>query len=184
MKIGYARVSTTGQSLETQREKLQQVGCEKIFEEKQTGKSTDKREELKKALEYVREGDTLYITKLDRLARSLKDLTNIADTLDRKSVGFVVIDQEINTTTPTGKLIFHVIGAIGEFERSLIIERTQEGRAKAKVQGRKFGRKKALTDEQLESLKAQVDAGENSKRELAKKYGIGESTLYRLIKSL
>lgn len=184
MKVGYARVSTTGQSLEIQREKLKQAGCEKIFEEKKTGAKTAGREELKKALEYVREGDTLHITKLDRLARSLKDLTKIADTLDKKNVGFIVIDQEINTTTPTGKLIFHMIGAIGEFERSLIIERTQEGRAKAKMQGRKFGRKKSLSDDQLKFLKADVLAGEYSKRDLAKKHQIGESTLYRLIKDL
>jgi len=180
MKIGYARVSTTGQSLETQIKKLEQAGCNKIFKEKITGTNKRDREQLKQALEYVREGDSLYITKLDRLARSLKDLTNITETLQKQKIGFIVLDQDINTTTPTGKLLFHLLGAIGEFERDLIVERTTEGRSEAKARGVKFGRKPALTEKQKKQLKADFSANTMSKADIAKNYGVGRSTVYRV----
>ena len=180
MKIWYARVSSIGQSLELQIKKLRESGCEKIFQEKKSGTTKLGRHELKKALDYVRDGDVLYITKLDRLARSLKDLTNIAHGLNEKGVGFVVLDQNINTTNPTGKLIFHLIWAIGEFERSLIIERTQEGRIAAKNRGVKFGANKKLSPEQIEGLKADFNSSKLSKVEIAAKYGVGRATVYRI----
>ena len=104
MIIGYARVSSTGQNLDVQIEKLTKAGCEKIFQEKESGKSAENRNELNKAIEFAREDDVLVITKLDRLARSMNDLTGITNELTHKGTGFIVIDQDINTTTPTGKL--------------------------------------------------------------------------------
>jgi DNA invertase Pin-like site-specific DNA recombinase len=124
MKIGYARVSTAGQHLDTQIEKLTTFGCEKIYEEKQCGKASDNRRVLQDALKFAREGDTFVITRIDRLARSLLDLIKIAESFEKQSIGFVVLDQQIDTTTPTGRLMFHVLSAIGEFERCLIDERT------------------------------------------------------------
>ena len=182
MKIGYARVSTTGQSLEAQIKKLEKAGCKKIFKEKITGTGKQKREQLGLALDYVREGDSLYITKLDRLARSLKDLTNITERLEAQKVGFIVLDQDINTTTPTGKLLFHLLGAIGEFERALIVERTTEGRNEAKAKGVKFGRKSALTEKQKDQLRTDFSANKMSKVEIGRKYGVGRSTVYRISK--
>lgn len=180
MKIGYARVSTLGQSLDVQIENLTRYGCEKIYQEKKTGASRKEREQLTQALEYVREGDIFVITKLDRLARSVLDLTQIAQQLEEKSVGLVVIDQNIDTTSPTGKLLFHMISAIGEFERDLINERTAEGRARAKEKGVKFGAKPKLTPKQLKALKEDFNNPNLSKNEIAKKYGVSRSSVYRL----
>ena len=114
MKVGYARVSSQGQSLDTQIEKLEAFGCEKVFQEKRSGASRSKREAVNAALEYCREGDVLVITKLDRLARSMFDLQGIVQELERKKVDFVVLDQKIDTTTPTGRLTFHLLGAVAE----------------------------------------------------------------------
>ena len=144
MKVWYARVSTTWQKLEIQIEKLKKAWCAKIFKEKVTGTSTTKCLKLKEALDYVRNWDVLYITKLDRLARSVCDLTKIVQMLDTKKTWFVVLDQDINTLTPTGRLLFHMISAIWEFERDLIIERTAEWKEDARHRWVKFWRKPKL----------------------------------------
>lgn len=181
MKIGYARVSTTGQDYETQISKLQAEGCNEIFSEKQSGKSTNDREQLQAALRFARKGDVLVITKLDRLARSMGDLWQIVRGLDEKGVGFKVLDQEgMDTTTATGKLLFNILGSIAEFERDLINTRTAEGRTAAKAKGVKFGRKEKLTSEQLEALRADVKAGNLSMQAIAEKYGIARNSVYRL----
>jgi DNA invertase Pin-like site-specific DNA recombinase len=181
MKIGYARVSTTGQDYETQVAKLQHEGCEKIFSEKQSGKSTDDRLELQRAIEFARDGDVLVVTKLDRLARSMGDLWDIVRKLQAKGVAFKVLDQSgLDTSTPTGKLLFTVLGGIAEFERDLINARTAEGREAAKAKGVKFGRKEKLTAEQVAALKADFAAGFLSKEAIAKKYGIARNSVYRL----
>lgn len=181
MKIGYARVSTLGQDHATQLAKLQAEGCEKIFSEKQSGKSAENREQLQAALDFCREGDTLIITKLDRLARSMGDLWQIVRELEKKGVNFKVLDQAgMDTTTPTGKLMFNILGSIAEFERDLINARTSEGRAAAKAKGVKFGRKAKLTDEQVEDIKADVKAGILSMQAIADKYGIARNSVYRL----
>lgn len=181
MKIGYARVSTTGQDYETQLAKLKAEGCEKIFSEKQSGKTADNRAELQRAIEFCREGDVLVITKLDRLARSMGDLWAIVRELDAKGVGFKVLDQAgMDTTTPTGKLMFNILGSIAEFERDLINARTAEGRQAAKAKGVKFGRKEKLTSEQVEALQADVKAGILSMQAIADKYGIARNSVYRL----
>lgn len=180
MKIGYARVSSTGQDYQTQLEKLQATGCEKIFHEKQSGKSADDRAQLQAALEFAREGDVFVITKLDRLARSMNDLTSITSELQKKGVGFVVTDQQIDTTTPTGKLLFNILGSLAEFERDLINARCEEGRKAAKSKGVQFGRKPKMTDEQLEALKSDVKEGALSMQAIADKYGIARNSVYRL----
>ncbi|WML91239.1 recombinase family protein [Thiothrix lacustris] len=180
MKIGYARVSSTGQDYQTQLDKLQAAGCEKVFHEKQSGKSADDRVQLQAALEFAREGDVFVITKLDRLARSMNDLTSITSELQKKGVGFVVTDQQIDTTTPTGKLLFNILGSLAEFERDLINSRCDEGRRAAKLKGVVFGRKAKLTDEQIEALKSDVKAGVLSMQSIADKYQIARNSVYRL----
>ncbi len=181
MKIGYARVSTVGQSLESQLEELEKEGCEKIFQEKASGKDADNRSQLQLALEFVRSGDVLVITKLDRLARSVGDLSIISKKLKEKSVGLKATNQpEIDTTSAIGELLFNVLGAIASFERALINERTAEGRAKALKKGIKFGAKAKLSDKQIVELRSDLRSWEGSKSELAKKYGISRASLYRL----
>lgn len=180
-KIGYARVSTTGQSLEIQREALTAAGCVKIYEEKASGKSTDARIELQKALEKCSEGDTLVVTKLDRLARSVGDLHKIVDKLNQEGASLQVIDQpEIDTSSKYGKLIFTVLGAVAELERDLILERTRDGRAQAKAKGVAFGPKKKLTEDQLEQAIKELTEGNLSASAVASKYGISRASLYRL----
>jgi DNA invertase Pin-like site-specific DNA recombinase len=179
MKIGYARVSSHGQSLETQIEKLTAFGCEKLFQEKRSGGSTAKRDAVKDALEFGREGDVLVITKLDRLARSMFDLQKITQELDRKKVDLVVLDQKIDTTTPTGRLTFHLLGAVAEFERDLINERRNEGMERAKEKGVQFGRKPKLSEAQIEELRAAYRAGEKP-RELMKRFVVSKTSFYRL----
>lgn len=179
MKIGYARVSSLGQSLDTQIEKLKAFGCEKIFQEKKSGGPTGKREAVKDALEFGREGDVLVITKLDRLARSMFDLQSISETLERKKVDLVVLDQKIDTTTPTGRLTFHLLGAVAEFERDLINERRNEGMQRAKEKGVQFGRKPKLSNAEIEELNAAHRAGE-SPQALMKRFDISKTSFYRL----
>ena len=179
MKIGYARVSSVGQSLDAQIEKLTAFGCEKVFQEKRSGATREKREAVNAALEFCREGDVLVITKLDRLARSMSDLQDISKTLDRKSVDFIVLDQSIDTTTPAGRLTFHLLGAVAEFERDLIAERRTEGIEKAKKNGVKFGRREKLNTAQLQELRDAYGAGE-PRRVLMQRFDISKSTFYRL----
>ncbi len=178
MNIGYVRVSSLGQSLDTQIEKLQAFGCEKIFREKASAASTGRREPVKEALEFCREGVVLVITKLDRLARSMFDLQGIVQPLERKKADLVILDQKIDTTTPTGRLTFHLLGAVAEFERELINERRNEGMERAKEKGVRFGRKPKLTDERIEELRAAYGAGEQ-RNDLMKRFGISKATFYR-----
>ena len=182
MKVGYARVSSLGQSLDTQIEKLNAFGCERLFQEKKSGASTSKREAVKAALEFCREGDVLVITKLDRLARSMFDLQGITQELERKKVDLVVLDQKIDTTTPTGRLTFHLLGAVAEFERDLINERRNEGMEKAKERGVRFGRKPKLSDAEAEELRSAYREGEKPS-ELMKRFGVSKATFYRLCPS-
>ena len=179
MKIGYARVSSRGQSLETQVEKLTSFGCEKVFQEKRSGATRSKREALMSALDFCREGDVLVITKLDRLARSMFDLQQIVATLERKKVDFVVLDQNIDTTTPTGRLTFHLLGAVAEFERDLISERRDEGMEKAKERGVRFSRRPKLSEKEILELQAAARAGEEP-HVLWERYKISKTSFYRL----
>jgi DNA invertase Pin-like site-specific DNA recombinase len=183
-KIGYARVSSTGQSLDVQLSKLSAYGCTEadstIFQEKKSGTSTDNRLELKACLRHVRKGDVLVVTKLDRLARSTLHLQQIADELKKKDVELIVLDQNIDTTTPTGKLLFAMLGAIAEFENDIRRERQADGIAKALDNGIKFGAKPKLSDQQLTALKQKRAEGVLIKDIMAE-YGLSKASVYRLL---
>jgi DNA invertase Pin-like site-specific DNA recombinase len=176
-KVGYARVSSTGQSLEVQLAKLKL--CEKVFQEKKSGKTAD-RPTLQRCLEYVREGDTLVVTKLDRLARSTRDLLNMANALQKKGVELRVLDQDIDTATPAGKLMLTMLGAIAEFENDLRKERQADGIALAKEKGVRLGRKSTLSDGQLEELRQNRAEGVKIK-DLMAQYGLSKASVYRLL---
>ena len=163
-----------------QRDKLVAHGCDRIFEEKRSGASRKERAALADALAFIREGDQLVITRLDRLARSVLDLAQITAEIAAKKVDLVVLDQSIDTCTPTGRLLFHMLAAIGEFERDLIKERAADGMARAKAAGVKFGAKSKLTAEQVSALKVEFAAPGTDRTQLARRYGIGRATLYRI----
>ena len=178
-KIGYARVSSVGQSLDIQIQKLSDCGCDKIYKEKKSGTTAD-RPQLKSVLDYVREDDTLVITKLDRLARSTFHLTQIAETLKQKSVELVVLDQNIDTSSSTGKLLFNMLASIAEFETEIRKERQLEGIEKAKAKGVKFGRKAKLNNSQITELRQKRSEGILIK-ELMAEYKISKASVYRLL---
>src|SRR5271156_4091433 len=153
MLIGYARVSTVDQNLALQRDALTEAGCEKIFTEQMSGGVTD-RPALHDALEFARSGDTVIVWKLDRLARSMKQLIETIENLRVRGIGFRSLTEALDTTTAQGRLVFHMFGALAEFERSLIRERTQAGLAAARRAGRTGGRPPKLTDDDIEAAKA------------------------------
>jgi len=183
--IGYARVSTIGQDLDLQVDKLKEYGCDKIFMEKQSGAKSD-REELSKALEYLREGDTLVVYKLDRLARSIFDLHKIANDLESRGITLVFIKESIDFSTPAGKLMFSMLGAIAEFERDLINERTAEGRERAKAQGKHMGRKGQDEKKIKQALKLYEEREVNglSVNDIVKMTGVPRSTIYVKAKTM
>jgi len=178
LRVGYARVSTSGQRLDVQLDRLSD--CDRIYHEKASASSAKNRPELKNALDFVREDDVFVVTKLDRLARSVVDLSNIAQRLDEKKVDLVVLDQGIDTTNIYGKLQFNILASIGEFERGLIRERSREGRERAIARGVKFGARPKLTPEQIQMLLSDFEEPGLSKPEIAKIYGISTSSVYRL----
>jgi len=175
--VGYARVSSVGQSLDVQREKLKP--CDKIFQEKQSGTS-GKRPQLQAWLDYVREGDTLVVTRLDRLARSTLHPCQIAAELERKQVALHVLDQQINTHDATGRLLFHMLGAIAQFETEIRAERQMDGIRKARERGVAFGRKKRLTPQQQDGLRRQRQQGTLIKTLMAE-YRLSKASVYRYL---
>ena len=176
MLIGYARVSSTSQSLDIQREALIDAGCEKIFAEKVSGRSTKNREELAEALDFARDGDTLIVTRLDRLARSVGDLHNIIDKLARKNVAFKCINQSaVDTDTSTGRLMLAVLAAVNSFENDIRKERQMEGVRKAQTQGKYKGRPASIDPERVKLLHAQGLGATAIAREL----NIGRASVYR-----
>lgn len=176
--VGYARVSSVGQSLEVQLDKLKH--CDKIYQEKKSG-AAGKRPQLETCLEYVRAGDTLVVTRLDRLARSTLHLCQIADKLKRKLVNLQVLEQNIDTGDATGRLLFHMLGAIAQFETEIRAERQMDGIQKAKERGVQFGRNKSLTPTQIAELKQRRQQGELIKT-LMRDYNISKATVYRYLK--
>jgi DNA invertase Pin-like site-specific DNA recombinase len=180
-KVGYARVSSYGQSLEVQLDNLSKAGCSKVFKEKCSGKTVQQRKELLACLEYVREGDVLYVCKLDRLARNVRDLLNLSGKLEEQGVGLHVLDQNLDTTTSSGRLLFNMLGVIAEFENDLRKERQLEGIKKAQDKGIKFGAKKKLSTEQVEMLRSTAEAGGKPLTEIAKDFGISRASLYRYL---
>jgi DNA invertase Pin-like site-specific DNA recombinase len=183
MDIGYARVSTGEQTLDLQLDALAKAGCDKVFTETASG-ATSERPLLKEALAYARKGDTIVVWRLDRLGRSLQHLiATVADLRDR-GVGFRSLTEQIDTTTSGGKLIFHVFGALAEFERDLIGERTHAGLAAARARGRTGGRPRALTDPKQLALARRLYAdGETDVATICRTLGVSRATLYRYLQS-
>ncbi len=178
--IGYARVSSVGQSLTVQNDKLNDYGCDKIYQEKISG-TTANRTQLSACLDFIREGDKLVITKLDRLARSTFHLTQIAEELRTLGVELIVIDQNIDTSTPTGKLLFNMLGSIAEFETAIRRERQLEGISKAKENGVKFGAKAKLNPRQISQLQLDRKDGILIK-DLVTKYNLSKDSIYRMLR--
>lgn len=180
MKIGYARVSSSGQNLQSQIEALQKAGCEKIFQEKMSGKQSDNRTELQNALDYVRDGDMFVVTRLDRCSRSVIDLHKILETLKNKKVEFKATEQDLDTSTSTGRLMIGLLSIISEFETDLRAERQADGIKSAIKRGVKFGRVAKMNDEQVvQAIQMQDDGMLN--QDIADNFGVGRSTLLRYI---
>jgi DNA invertase Pin-like site-specific DNA recombinase len=181
--VGYARVSDSDQSLAIQLDQLTQSGCTKIFQEKKSGTKDNhsKRDQLQACLDYVREGDVLVVTRLDRLGRSTLHLCQISALLESKGVALRVLEQNIDTTTATGKLMFNMLATIAEFETSIRADRQREGIAKAKSNGVQFGREMALSQEQVTELKIKREQGIKIK-DLMKEYKLSKATIYRYLK--
>jgi DNA invertase Pin-like site-specific DNA recombinase len=175
--VGYARVSSVGQRLDVQLDKLKH--CDKIFQEQKSGAS-GQRPRLQTCLDYVREGDTLVVTCLDRLARSTWHLCQIAEALERKQVGLHVLDQQIDTRDATGRLLFHMLGAIAQFEMGIRAERQMDGIQKAKERGVHFGRKKTLTPAQVTELQHRRAHGDLINT-LMQDYGLSKASVYRYL---
>ncbi len=179
MIVGYARTSTVDQvaGFDAQIKELKDAGCEKLFQEQVS--SVGKREQLESSIEFVREGDVLVVTKLDRLARSVTDLMVIIQKLDAKAVGLRVLNLGMDTHTPTGKLMLTVLGGIAQFEREMMLERQREGIAKGKAAGRYRGRKPVALESQKEALR--LAALGLTKANIAQKLNLGEATVYRIL---
>lgn len=180
MLVGYARVSTSQQDESLQMDALHAAGCEKIFTEKITGAKRD-RPQLNAALDYMREGDTLVVWKLDRLARSLHQLIETVAMLDERDIGFRSLTEAMDTTNPGGRLVFHIFGALAEFERDLIRERTRAGLEAARARGRVGGRTPSLSDEDIQIAKALLKDPNITVADIAKRLGVHRSTLYNYL---
>jgi DNA invertase Pin-like site-specific DNA recombinase len=182
MKVGYIRVSKQEQNEALQRDALKEAGCEKYFSDKMTG-SKFERKGLEELLAFMRSGDTVVVWKLDRLGRSLKDLIETLNVLKNRGVDFISLTEKIDTTTPGGKLIFHLMGALAEFERDLIRERTNAGLAAARARGRVGGRPRRLATNGKVAPARRLFADPNhSIPEICSTLGISRSTLYRYVK--
>ena len=178
MKIGYARVSTFDQNLDLQIDALTDAGCKKIFSDTASG-AKDERKGLLEAVSHARAGDVLVVWKLDRLGRSLKHLIEIVNRLHENEVGFASVQEQIDTTTPGGKLVFHVFGALAEFERELIRERTNAGLKAARARGKQGGRPQKLTAKQIEQARAMMKDRNVTIDSICQTLKISKPTLYR-----
>ncbi|MHB9118333.1 MAG: recombinase family protein [Burkholderiales bacterium] len=179
MNIGYARVSTGDQTLDLQLDALGAQGCSTIYHEHASGKSAA-RPELENCLKALREGDCLVVWRLDRLGRNLADLVRIINELEGRGVGFASLTEQINTTSPSGKLVFHLFASLAEFERNLIRERTVAGLKSARARGRVGGRKKKLSSTEMDMVRALVNAREHTIQEIAAQFGVSRNTIYRV----
>jgi DNA invertase Pin-like site-specific DNA recombinase len=178
MLVGYARVSTQDQELGLQLDALNAAGCEKVFTEKLSG-CQKQRPQLSATLDYVREGDTLVVWRLDRLARSLKQLIETVEDLGQRGIGLRSLSETIDTTSSGGRLLFNIFGALAEFERAIILERTRAGLAAARARGRLGGRPRVLSEEDLAAAKAMLGDTDISVNAVARRLGVAPSTLYR-----
>lgn len=177
MRIGYARVSTHDQNLDLQKDALKKAGCEKIIVDVASGKKTQ-RSGLDQVLEMLRKGDRLVVWRLDRLGRSLKHLIELMTELEQRGIGFQSLQEAIDTTSPGGKLVFHIFGALAEFERNLIRDRTRAGLAAARARGRKGGRPKRLNARQRALAVDLYHQRKHTLEEICRTVGISKPTLY------
>jgi DNA invertase Pin-like site-specific DNA recombinase len=182
MLIGYARISTHEQTLDLQIDALENAGCGKIFTDTVSG-SKSERKGLTEALSHLREGDTLVVWRLDRLGRSLRDLIDTITHLGSRGVGFKSLQENIDTNTSGGKLVFHIFGSMAEFERDIIRERTLAGLHAARKRGRSGGRPKALTPKEVQMLNSMASDKSLTVSDICKKLGIGKTTFYRYVKA-
>src|SRR5215210_3475176 len=180
MRVGYARVSRQDQRLESQRDALLADGCQRVFEEKISSREAERRA-LREAFDWCREGDVLVVARLDRLGRSLRELIDLVEELEGRGVGFRSLKESLDTTTAGGRLIFHVFGALAEFEREIIRERTMSGLESARARGRHGGRPRALDEGKAKLAKKLKSEGEHSVDEICSILGVGRSTLYRYL---
>src|SRR5208282_1320548 len=180
MRIGYARVSTDDQTLDLQRDALKRAKCRQIYEEHASGK-TAMRPELEACLKSLRKGDTLVVWRLDRLGRSLGDLIQLTTELRSRGVDFESLTEKIETGSPTGKLVFHVFAALAEFEHNLIRERTVAGLKAARARGRKGGHPAKLSAKEIKTIRALLKTADIPVAEIAARFGVARSTLYRAI---
>ncbi len=180
MRIGYARVSTEDQTLDLQRDALKRAKCRQVYEEQATGKNIA-RPQLEACLKSLREGDTLIVWRLDRLGRNLADLIGLVSELEQRKINFESITEKIETISPAGRLVFHVFAALAEFERNLIRERTVAGLTAARARGRTGGRPPKLTPKEIKTIRALLKSAEIPVAEIAARFHIARSTLYRAI---
>ncbi|MDO9714288.1 recombinase family protein [Paracraurococcus sp. LOR1-02] len=178
MLLGYARVSTDGQDHALQLDALRGAGCERVFTETASGTKTD-RAELAKVLEMARAGDTVVCWRLDRLGRSLRHLIDIAEQLERRGIALRSLTESIDTSTPSGRFLFNILGALGQMEREIIIERTKAGLRAAAARGRRGGRPPALNESKIRAARAMLASGTMTAAEVARQLGVAPSTLYR-----
>ncbi len=181
MLIGYARISTQDQTLNLQKDALENIGCTKIFTDTISGAVTE-RKGLEEAVQFAREGDTLVVWKLDRLGRSLKHLIETVTTLNNRGIGLKSLTENIDSATSGGKLIFHIFGALAEFERDIIREQTQAGLTAARARGRLGGRPKALDERKAEIARQLYRDKANAIADICKTLNISRATLYRYIR--
>jgi DNA invertase Pin-like site-specific DNA recombinase len=180
MLIGYARVSTGEQNLDLQVDALKQAGCREVYTDEMSGAKTE-RPGLQKALTFLREGDTLVVWRLDRLGRSLKDLVQKVEDLQKRGIGFRSLQESIDTTSSVGKFQFHVFSALAEFERDLIRDRTMAGLRAARERGRRGGRRRSLTPEQISMAARLIKSREVSVKEILNILKVSKPTLYRYV---
>jgi DNA invertase Pin-like site-specific DNA recombinase len=181
-KIGYARVSTADQNDDSQVDDLKAYGCDRVFIDHGVSGKLAARPELDKCVDFLREGDVLVVTRMSRAMRSLKHMLALVDELQAKGAGLKVLKQDIDTTTPNGRLIFHIFAAIDEFQRELIVEGTNEGLAAAKARGKLGGRKPSYTEHQAKTARSLHAQGELTAEEIGRVIGVSRATVYRMLK--
>lgn len=181
--IGFARVSTQEQDLAAQLDALEKHGCKKIFSGKQSGNSSDNTKKLAEMLDYIREGDTVCVTKLDRLGRSLKGIMAAIDDIHCKGAALTTLDGVINSAddSPFGKAVLHVIAVFAELNKSLIVKNTTEGRERAIAQGKHMGRPKTILDSDRQKIRKLVKSNQKSQNQLSKEYGVSRTTIKRIV---
>jgi DNA invertase Pin-like site-specific DNA recombinase len=182
MRIGYARISTDDQTLDLQKDALKHARCRQVYEEQASGKNNG-RPQLEGCLRSLREGDTLVVWRLDRLGRNLADLVRLVADLEQRKINFESLTEKIETVSPAGRLVFHVFAALAEFERNLIRERTVAGLKAARARGRTGGRPAKLSPKEVKTIRALLKTTDMPVAEIAARFGIARSTLYRSVLS-